>query len=60
MSKKIVLGFFKICKYAFLNIWKRLWAKKLFQVFLKFVNILFLIFQKGYKQKIVLGFFLDL
>ena len=74
-SKKIVLGFLKICKYTLFNIWKMgqakklcqdflrsvsivsisIWergqAKKLCSVFLSFLNLLFLIFEIGDKQK---------
>ena len=42
MSKKIVLGFFKICKYAFFKYLKKGMSKKIELGFFKdFVNILF-------------------
>ena len=42
MSKKIVLGFFKICKYAFFKYLKKCMSKKIELGFFKdFVNILF-------------------
>ena len=54
-SKKVRLGFFKICKYTFFNILKTGQAKKLCQGFLRFVNILFLTFEKEDSQKNVHG-----
>ena len=53
-SKKNVPVFLKMCKYTFFNIWKREPAKEMFQGFLRFVSILFLIIEKEGKQKIVL------
>ena len=50
-SEKIGLGLLKICKYAFFDIWKKKSAKKLGYVFLRFVRILFWIFEKGEKRK---------
>ena len=44
-----------ICKYTFFNIWKEV-KQKIGPSFLRFVSILFLILEKGNKQKIVLGF----
>ena len=51
INEKIGLGLFKICKYAFFDIWKKVEAKKLGEVFLRFVSILFFIFQKEDKEK---------
>ena len=55
--KKVWLHFLKISKYTFLNIWKSGYTKKLSWVFLRFVSIPFLIFEKEDKQKIVPDFF---
>ena len=57
ISEKIGQGLLKICKYAFFDIWKRRSGKKLCLVFLRFVSILFLVFEKGDTTKIGLGFF---
>ena len=56
MSKTIVPGILRLVSMLFKYL-KNGISKKLWQVFLRFVNILFLIFEKGYEQKIVLGFF---
>ena len=49
---------FKISKCTFFQYLKKLISKKLFQVFLRFASILFLIFEQGEKQNIGPGFFL--
>ena len=56
-NKKIVQGFFEICKYTFLIFKKREQAKKLRKVFLRFVSILFLIFERRDKQRNCARFF---
>ena len=52
MRKKNVPGLFEIAKYAFSNIWKRVWAKKLFQVFSDSEVCLFKYLKKGMSKKI--------
>ena len=57
MSKIIVLGFFKICKYTLFNIWKSVLGKKFGYAFSRLLSILFLIFEKEDKEKIIPDFF---
>ena len=42
MSKKIVLGFFKICKYAFFKYLKKGMSKKIVLGFFKILSMFFL------------------
>ena len=51
-GKKNVLGRFKVCNYTLFNISKTGQAKHLCWDFLRFVNILFLIFEKEDNQKL--------
>ena len=51
IRKKIALGFLKICKYTFFNIWKSGQAKKCCKISWRFVSILFLKFEKVDMQK---------
>ena len=51
-SKKMGQISFNICKYTFFNIWKRWSAKIWTRFFLRFVSILFLIFEKGINKKL--------
>ena len=53
MSIKIVSGIFQTGKDAFLNIWKRVWAKKLFQFFSDSQVCFFKYLKKGINKKIV-------
>ena len=55
-SNKIVLGIFKICKYTFLYLKKRI-IKKIGLYFMRFLSIPFLVFEKGDKWKNSLGLF---
>ena len=58
MRQKIFPDIFQISKYAILNTWKKLWAKKLSQVFFRFVSMIFKIFEKTIlAKKVVLGIF---
>ena len=50
----VLKGCFEIRKYSFCNIWKRGWAKKMPGI-LRFVSMLFLIFEKGMCKKTVPG-----
>ena len=56
-KQKIGLAFSKIFKYTFCKIGKKWSAKNWGRVFLRFVSILFLTFEKVDHQKIGTGFF---
>ena len=57
MRKKIGPGIFDICKYAFSNISKKVWAKELSQVFSDSQVCLFEYLKNGMSKKIEPGIF---